>query len=33
MLFNAKSAIVQLYHGEKKNDLQRAGDEISFVLD
>jgi hypothetical protein len=31
MLFNANLAIVQ--HGEKKNDLQRAGDDISFVLD
>ena len=33
MLFNANSAIAQLYHGEKYNYLQRAGDEISFVLE
>jgi hypothetical protein len=33
MLFNANSAIVQLYHDEKNNYSQRAGDEISFVLD
>lgn len=35
MVFNANSAIVELYHvmARKKNYFQRAGDEMSFVID
>jgi hypothetical protein len=33
LLFNANSAIVQLYHGENKVNFQWDDDEIRFVLD
>jgi hypothetical protein len=33
LLFNANSAIVQLYHGENKVNFQWDDDEVRFVLD
>ena len=33
MLFNANSAIFQLYHGESKLTSQWDDDEVRFVLD
>jgi hypothetical protein len=32
-LFNANSAIFQLYHAENKFNFQRIDDEVRFVLD
>ena len=33
LLFNANSAIVQVYHGENKVNFQWDDDEVRFVLD
>ena len=33
LLFNANSAIFQLYHGENKVNFQWDDDEVRFVLD
>ena len=33
LLFNAKCAIFQLYHGENKLNSMRDSDEVRFVLD